>query len=137
MWEVRHQNHGENGEGFRPGANILDPLPIFLVEGANTKRLSKITVDSGSVCTMLADSKSHRSRYFLAKIWLIILAGIGKKPRPTTKGCCIVGPDGWLENNVLTPTGMERGKEEQSDIRGFERLAKHEATKVETKDGKT
>ena len=35
MREVRCQNHGENGEGFWPPANILNQSPTFLCRGRN------------------------------------------------------------------------------------------------------
>ena len=49
------------------------------------KNKGKRTCDSGSVWTMLTDSRSLKSTNLPLTIWLTVLAGTGEKPGPTTK----------------------------------------------------
>ena len=54
---------------------------------------------------MLADSKSLRSTNLPARICPTVLAGIGEKPGPTTKGWFSMGTDGRLDKEATFPNG--------------------------------
>ena len=53
------------------------------------------------------ESKSPKSMYLPAIIWLTVFAGIGEKPGPTTSGCWSRGPDGRFAAKMLSLSGTE------------------------------
>ena len=81
---------------------------------------------------MLTDSKSPKSTYLPATIWLTVFAGIGEKPGPTTNGCWSSGPEGRFAANVLSLSGT--GTEAPAVIDVL-KIGERGVAKVATKDG--
>ena len=81
---------------------------------------------------MLTDSKSPKSTYLPATIWLTVFAGIGKKLGPTTNGCWSSGPDGRFAAKVLSLSGT--GTEAPAVIDVL-KIGERGVAKVATKDG--
>ena len=81
---------------------------------------------------MLTDSKSPKSMYLPATIWLTVFAGIGEKPGPTTNGCWSSGPEGRFAANVLSLSGT--GTEAPAVIDVL-KIGERGVAKVATKDG--
>ena len=81
---------------------------------------------------MLTDSKSPKSTYLPATIWLTVFAGIGEKPGPTTNGCWSSGPDGRFAAKVLSLSGT--GTEAPAVIDVL-KIGERGVAKVATKDG--
>ena len=81
---------------------------------------------------MLTDSKSPKSTYLLATIWLTVFAGIGEKLGPTTNGCWSSGPDGRLAAKELSLSGT--GTETPAVIEVL-KVSECGVVKVATKDG--
>ena len=81
----------------------------FRALGRNTKRLSRNACDSGSVWTMLTVSKSPKSTYLPATMWLTVFTRIGEKPGPNTNDCWSSSPKSTLATKELSlsNTGTE------------------------------
>ena len=81
---------------------------------------------------MLTDSKSPKSTYLPATIWLTVFAGIGEKPGPTTNGCWSSGPDGRFAAKVLSLSGTRTEAPAVIDVL---KIGERGVAKVATKDG--
>ena len=80
----------------------------------------------------MTDSKSTKSTYLPATIWLTVFAGIGEKPGPATNGCWSTGPDGRFAAKVLSLSGT--GTEAPAVIDVL-KIGECGVAKVATKDG--
>ena len=81
---------------------------------------------------MLTDSKSPKSTYLPATIWVTVFAGIGEKLGPTTNGCWSSGPNGRLAAKELLLSGTGTEAPAVVDVL---KIGQRGVAKVATKDG--
>ena len=81
---------------------------------------------------MLTDSKSPKSTYLPATIWLTVFSKTGEKRGPTTNFCWSSGPDGRFAAKVLSLSGPSTEAPAVIDVL---KIGERRVVKVATKHG--